>query len=71
MSKATAIYVRVSHRDQSHASQMPDLERWAQAHDGKAVVPGQVHRQDDDPSRHGQLDRIYGPGSRTDSSLAT
>jgi DNA invertase Pin-like site-specific DNA recombinase len=34
MSKTTAIYVRVSHRDQSHASQMPDLERWAEAHDG-------------------------------------
>jgi DNA invertase Pin-like site-specific DNA recombinase len=34
MSKTTAIYVRVSHRDQSHASQMPDLERWADAHDG-------------------------------------
>jgi DNA invertase Pin-like site-specific DNA recombinase len=34
MTKTTAIYVRVSHRDQSHASQMPDLERWAEAHDG-------------------------------------
>ena len=34
MSKATAIYVRVSHRDQSHASQFPDLERWTEAHDG-------------------------------------
>lgn len=34
MSKTTAIYVRVSHRDQSHASQLPDLERWASAHDG-------------------------------------
>ena len=34
MSKATAIYVRVSHRDQSHASQLPDLERWTEAHDG-------------------------------------
>src|SRR5437763_12417086 len=34
MIKTTAIYVRVSHRDQSHASQMPDLERWAEAHDG-------------------------------------
>ncbi len=33
MPKTTAIYVRVSHRDQSHASQMPDLERWAEAHD--------------------------------------
>jgi DNA invertase Pin-like site-specific DNA recombinase len=34
MSKTTANYVRVSHRDQSHASQMPELERWADAHDG-------------------------------------
>lgn len=32
--KTTAIYVRVSHRDQTHASQMPDLERWTAAHDG-------------------------------------
>ena len=35
MSKATAIYLRVSHRDQSHASQLPDLERWTEAHDGR------------------------------------
>lgn len=28
MSKVTAIYVRVSHRDQKHASQLPDLQRW-------------------------------------------
>lgn len=34
MKKTTAIYVSVSHRDQTHASQMPDLERWAEAHDG-------------------------------------
>jgi DNA invertase Pin-like site-specific DNA recombinase len=34
MSKTTANYVRVSHRDQSHASQMPELERWAEAHYG-------------------------------------
>lgn len=34
MPKSTTIYVRVSHRDQSHASQMPDLERWEDAHDG-------------------------------------
>jgi DNA invertase Pin-like site-specific DNA recombinase len=34
MDKETALYLRVSHRDQSHASQMPDLERWAEAHDG-------------------------------------
>lgn len=37
MTKATAIYVRVSHRDQTHASQMPDLERWAEAHDGPVL----------------------------------
>lgn len=35
MSKMTALYVRVSSRDQSHASQMPDLERWVAAHDYK------------------------------------
>jgi DNA invertase Pin-like site-specific DNA recombinase len=34
MPKTTAIYVRVSHRDQSHASQLPDLERWAEAYNG-------------------------------------
>jgi DNA invertase Pin-like site-specific DNA recombinase len=34
MSKTTAIYVRVSHRDQSHASQLPDLERWVEANEG-------------------------------------
>jgi DNA invertase Pin-like site-specific DNA recombinase len=32
MEKITAIYCRVSSRDQSHASQLPDLERWAEAH---------------------------------------
>ena len=37
MTKATAIYVRVSHRDQTHASQLPDLERWASAHDGPVL----------------------------------
>ncbi len=37
MPKATAIYVRVSHRDQTHASQLPDLERWREAHDGEVV----------------------------------
>ncbi len=37
MGKFTAIYVRVSSRDQSHASQMPDLERWVESHDGKAI----------------------------------
>lgn len=34
MDKETALYLRVSHRDQSHASQLPDMERWAEAHDG-------------------------------------
>jgi DNA invertase Pin-like site-specific DNA recombinase len=29
--KISAIYCRVSSRDQSHASQLPDLERWAEA----------------------------------------
>lgn len=37
MTTATAIYVRVSHRDQTHASQLPDLERWAEAHDGPVL----------------------------------
>jgi len=32
--KHTAIYVRVSSKQQNHASQLPDLERWAAAHDG-------------------------------------
>ena len=34
MAKSTAIYVRVSSKEQSHASQLPDLERWVAAHDG-------------------------------------
>ncbi len=34
MPKSTALYLRVSSRQQDHASQLPDLERWAQAHDG-------------------------------------
>lgn len=37
MKKVSAIYCRVSSRDQSHASQTPDLERWASAHDGAVV----------------------------------
>lgn len=37
MGKVSAIYVRVSSRDQSHASQMPDMERWVDAH-GEPVV---------------------------------
>jgi len=35
--KHSAIYVRVSSKQQDHASQMPDLERWVAAHDGKQV----------------------------------
>ena len=35
MSKKTAIYCRSSTRDQSHASQLPDLERWIEAHGGE------------------------------------
>ena len=35
--KHTAIYLRVSSKQQDHASQMPDLERWAAAHDGEVV----------------------------------
>lgn len=30
--KITALYTRTSSRDQSHASQLPDLERWVAAH---------------------------------------
>ena len=37
MNKHTAIYVRVSSKQQDHASQLPDLERWAAAHDGQVV----------------------------------
>jgi len=36
-SKHTAIYLRVSTVDQDHASQLPDLERWAASHDGPIV----------------------------------
>jgi DNA invertase Pin-like site-specific DNA recombinase len=35
MEKVTGVYVRVSSRDQSHASQLPDLDRWVAAHAGK------------------------------------
>lgn len=35
--KNTAIYSRVSTRDQSHASQLPDLERWADVNSDKVV----------------------------------
>lgn len=34
MPKHSAIYLRVSSKAQDHASQLPDLERWVQAHDG-------------------------------------
>jgi DNA invertase Pin-like site-specific DNA recombinase len=34
MKKHTAIYLRVSSKQQDHASQMPDLDRWVAAHDG-------------------------------------
>ena len=37
MTKANAIYVRVSSRDQSHGSQLPDLERWAEAQEGRVI----------------------------------
>jgi DNA invertase Pin-like site-specific DNA recombinase len=37
MEKHTAIYIRVSSKQQDHASQLPDLERWTQAHDGPVV----------------------------------
>ena len=32
--KHAAIYVRVSTTSQDHASQLPDLERWAESHEG-------------------------------------
>lgn len=35
--KHSAIYVRVSSKQQDHASQMPDLERWVTAHGGAVV----------------------------------
>jgi DNA invertase Pin-like site-specific DNA recombinase len=35
--KQTAIYVRVSSKQQDHASQLPDLERWADSYDGEKV----------------------------------
>jgi DNA invertase Pin-like site-specific DNA recombinase len=35
--KHTAIYLRVSTTGQDHASQLPELERWAAAHDGQVV----------------------------------
>lgn len=35
--KHTAIYLRVSSKQQDHASQLPDLDRWVAAHDGAVV----------------------------------
>jgi DNA invertase Pin-like site-specific DNA recombinase len=35
--KHTGIYLRVSSKQQDHASQLPDLERWVAAHDGAVV----------------------------------
>jgi DNA invertase Pin-like site-specific DNA recombinase len=37
MSKKTAIYSRISSRDQSHASQLPDLERWVEVNDEPSI----------------------------------
>jgi DNA invertase Pin-like site-specific DNA recombinase len=37
MMKHTAIYVRVSSKQQDHASQLPDLQRWEAANDGLTV----------------------------------
>ena len=37
MKKHTTIYLRVSSKQQTLASQMPDLERWAAANDGPMV----------------------------------
>lgn len=37
MSKKSAIYIRVSSKQQDHRSQLPDLERWAAAH-GEPVI---------------------------------
>lgn len=34
MTKHSGIYLRVSSKQQDHASQLPDLERWVAAHDG-------------------------------------
>ena len=68
MPKSTAIYVRVSTKDQSHASQLPDLERWVEAHDGEVIWyrdkftgrtmnrPGMDKMMD--ALRSGKLDRI-------------
>ena len=60
MGKHTAIYLRVSSKQQDHASQLPDLERWAAAHHG----PVQWHRDKftgktmDRPGMHKLLDDL-------------
>jgi DNA invertase Pin-like site-specific DNA recombinase len=68
MPKYTAIYLRVSSKQQEHASQMPDLERWATTHDGGVEWyrdkfsgktmdrPGMDHLLDD--LRAGKVERI-------------
>ena len=72
MSKATAIYVRVSHRDQSHASQLPDLERWAEAHDGnvqwfKDTFTGKTMNR---PGMDNLMEHLRLGEARTDRCLA-
>ncbi|TWU08873.1 DNA-invertase hin [Symmachiella macrocystis] len=37
MPQATAIYVRVSSKQQDHQSQLPDLERWVESHDDDVI----------------------------------
>lgn len=37
MSQASAIYARVSSKQQDHRSQLPDLERWVETHEGEVV----------------------------------
>ncbi len=68
MSKITGIYSRVSSREQSHASQLPDLERWGAANDvivewfrdsftGRTMErPGMTSMLD--AMRNGKLERI-------------
>ena len=68
MSQASSIYARVSSKQQDHRSQLPDLERWADAHDGDVVWfkdkftgktmqrPGMDRMMD--ALRTGKLDRI-------------
>lgn len=66
--KTTAIYVRVSHRDQTHASQLPDLERWMAANDGpvewyKDTFTGRTMQRPGmdkllDALRNGKIERI-------------